>query len=231
MNDQEQLSLKEKELLLKEKEIELRERELKLKEQEFRQSEEKKQKVEDAFNAVRQKITPSRRQGAEGGGIFSLRKADNANIFSSEGVLGRKGFFFFMLLYCTVYYVAVVLLGEVAQDPNLTSLAFGIFYFAIIVVGAIPIILADIKRCRDCDLNEWWLLIFSIIPITGIYLLFAKTQVNLENYTSNWDTYRLSDEYKETQKRGKQVLWTIIALYVLFLLLSAYQGFVEGMNG
>lgn len=231
MNNEEQLSLKEKELLLKEKEIELRERELRLKEMEFRQAEEKKQRVEEVFNTVKEKITPSLKQKSERRGLLSLREADNANIFSSEGVLGRKGLWFFTLIYGTLYYVIIAVLGKIVEDSVSVNPSFALFYEAIIILGAVPTIFASIKRCRDCELNSWWLLLFTFIPLTGLYLLFAKPQANLDNYTTNWKTYSQSDEYLETKQRGWYVLWTILVLCVLVFVFSSLQGYTDAMNG
>lgn len=224
MDSQEQITLKEKELLLKEKEIELRERELRLKEKEFQQAEEKKQKVEDVFNTVKQRITPSRNTTTTRTGLFSLREADNANIFSSEGVLGRKGFLLFTIPYSLLYYVITGVLGKIASDPTIANIPFLVFYFAIIVVGTVPTIFACIKRCRDCELNAWWMILFSFIPFAGLYLLFAKPVANLDNYTISWETYRQSDEYKETQDRAKYVLWTILIILVLIILIPIARG-------
>lgn len=233
MNNQEELSLKEKELLLKEKEIELRERELRLKEQEFQQAEQKKQKVENTINTVKKaigSITPQR-NAEERLGLFSLRKADNANIFSSDGVLSRKGFLFFSIPYYIFYFVLITILGEMGSIPELAGPGLLIFYIITTILGLIPIILADIKRCRDCKLNSWWLLLFNIVPFLGLYLFFAKSTVDLENYTTNWDTYSQSDEYKESKGTATKVLWTIIILVVLLMIASLIKGFNDAANG
>ena len=233
MNNQEELSLKEKELLLKEKEIELRERELRLKEQEFRQVEQKKQKVENTINTVKNALgsITTQRKTEERLGLFSLRDADNANIFSSDRVLSRKGYLFFSIPYSILYLVILNLLGGMLQIPELASPVLVIVYIAAIILGIIPATFACIKRCRDCKLNFWWILPFCIVPFLGLYLVFAKSKVDLENYTTKWDTYSQSDEYQDSKKSANKVVWTIIALFLLIMLASFLKGFSDAANG
>lgn len=207
MDDQgksEDLSMEAREMLLKEKELELKEREKKLEEL--------------ARKGGQETVSNSR-------GIFSLREQDNSKIFSYDGILGRKGILFFMIIYSLASGIYASILDAYSYSRGV-GWFFGLIGLLLVAgcfVFVAVALFACIKRCRDCNISFWWSLLFCFIPITGLYLLFAGTKVDLSKYSKTSD-YMQSEEYLESKKSARAVVYAMMFICTLLFIMTIVNG-------
>lgn len=227
------LSLRERELLLKEKELELRERELKLKESEAQTKEERKEKFDQTLNTFKEKVfTSSKQKPEEKLPFFKLRPIDNTKLFSSDGVLSRKSFFFISVAYIIIVTILSTFWGVLLEVSSANAtIGLGLISLIVFVILILPGIFMYIKRCRDCAISPWFSLLFSLIPFASLYIYFAKTKVDLNNYGENWNEYSKSSEYILSTKQATHVTWTIVIIYILTIVCSFAKGFIDGLDG
>lgn len=105
----EDLSMEARETLLKEKELELKEREMKLEAL--------------ARKGGQETVSNSR-------GIFSLRDQDNSKIFSYDGILGRKGIWFFTIIYsfASLVYASIMEAYSYSSGDGWFSVLLGLLF-------------------------------------------------------------------------------------------------------
>lgn len=190
-----ELAIKEKELQIKAKELELQERELRLKEEKAAAAQQRK----EAVNNVLKKALSSKKAGDRG--FFSLHKEENLKIWSYSGILTRKYFLAFQIIFV---FVSTIFF-------NSSSFYFDHPYFeqkitfalsAISILISLFVMFAIVKRCRDCGISPWWMLLFLFIPFTSIYLLFARSKEQTVEQIRN-------------SSSGTGALVTIVLIFVL----------------
>lgn len=126
------------------------------------------------------------------------------------------------LLYPTRSFFFLFLIISGAYDAfarHFTGQGAGFAFIGFILVLlfcllAVLALFACIKRCRDCNISLWWSVLFSFIPITGLYLFFATTKVDLNKYSKSSSDYLQSEEYLESKKTAKSVIYTILFIYL-----------------
>lgn len=219
------LSIQEREMALKEKELELKERELRLKELMAQKGDQEAEK--NSVYGGQEEFNPS---SPASGGLFSLREQDNSKLFSYDGILGRKGFWFFAIPYTVILFLFLIISGAYdAFARHFTGQGAGFAFIGFILVLlffllAVLALFAYIKRCRDCNISLWWSVLFSFIPITGLYLFFATTKVDLSKYSKSSSDYLQSEEYLESKKTAKNVIYTILFIYLILFLMGINSG-------
>ena len=103
------------------------------------------------------------------------------------------------------------------------SVLLGLLFIAGGFVLIAVALFACIKRCRDCNISFWWSALFFFVPITGLYLLFAGTKVDLSKYSKASD-YMQSEEYLEGKKSARAVVYSIMAVYALLVVMAIAKG-------
>lgn len=193
------IALKEKELVLKEKELELRERELRLKEEGAASSELGKKTI---GNTLRE-ICPSATEGTHATSFFYPE--ENIRFWSYSGVLRRKSFFLFASLIFVINLFIRSAMGVVVRQLIYVDYWLLFALVAVTVLMVLPAVFAGIKRCRDCGISLWWMLLFTFFPIAGFYLFFAKTK------------RQTKEQIQSSNKQGTKV---VIVIFIAVVLLN-----------
>lgn len=214
-----EISIRERELRLKEKELELRERELQL--EELKAQKGKQNKVMNAVKGEAFKFGKEKLRNP-----FSLRDEDNTKIFSDDGILGRKGYWFFWIPYTAVCLVYLSVFGAYLDVARYSGSNSGITFLLVLIlllilfILSIPGLFANIKRCRDCDISFWWIVLFAFVPIAECYLLFANSKVDLNKYSKQSSDYLKSEEYLRSKKSARTVVYAILFVNIVFIVMA-----------
>jgi uncharacterized membrane protein YhaH (DUF805 family) len=92
-------------------------------------------------------------------------------LFSSNGRISRKSFWYFLVAYTAALIVAEMVdqaIGLYSAEDEI-----GVISGLLSLLGVWPSIAISIKRFHDRDMSGWWVLWFIMLTIILIFLLFG----------------------------------------------------------
>jgi uncharacterized membrane protein YhaH (DUF805 family) len=124
------------------------------------------------------------RSALRGTSLMSAYTNAMRRYFELSGRSSRREFWFFVLVYLAMYFIAAVIDGSMRADRE----GFGILRTVVVLLHVIPAITVSVRRLHDIDRTGWWVLFFWVAPslTTFVAMVVGGGSILLSLQDGNW---------------------------------------------